>query len=520
MSWSPRLVEEGEPIANANELKERTKNNVSFTTADHRGSPLTNGTRSSFDGGGGGGSSLQQAAAILSMPKRRLTGGRGNIPPKTETLFVIGGNDKPTMAAEAPSWAEPTLRNSMMDGVDILDSSSAVPQSSTAFHNPQHWQPPCTSHTTTETFLTIGGPQDNQYYPALHQQTHHSSFPQKTTGHFTLPLSHSPPPLPNYREGDHSHNSYPLNYDQVSDDHDMDGSASHSMDDELLFAQTQQQPFHHAPYISPPHSHATALNPAAARSTTQQTQTSYEIGGESMLPVTDPTIDIRPVERMEGVQDLGTKMPLVVLDGANVAHHYSQAMAGLDQSSLSVAKTGKPEPDAQGIQVATDHFLQAGLRVLIVLPQYWFKAKPRSGDRSISSNALMETPQLEILNDLKIKGLIVASPPTDDDDAYALTIARREEMRSLSKRNGEGPGFVLSNDMFRDAQDRDSSGLLRQWLRNGRHDTVGPGRISYTFGDMGTMNDRGERILDFIPNPRHPLVVWMEGQILSQQYHG
>ena len=104
---------------------------------------------------------------------------------------------------------------------------------------------------------------------------------------------------------------------------------------------------------------------------------------------------------------------------------------------------------------------------------------------------------------------------TDDDDAYALTIARREEMRSLSKRNGEGPGFVLSNDLFRDAQARDSSGSLLQWLKQGRNETVGPGRISYTFGDMGTMNDRGERILDFIPNPRHPLVIWMEGELLS-----
>ncbi|KAL3918917.1 MAG: hypothetical protein SGARI_007331, partial [Bacillariaceae sp.] len=142
---------------------------------------------------------------------------------------------------------------------------------------------------------------------------------------------------------------------------------------------------------------------------------------------------------------------------------------------------------------------------------------PRDAVNNRAGNALMETPQLEILHSLKEQGLIVASPPTDDDDAYALTIARREEMRSLTKRKGEGPGFVLSNDLFRDAQARDPSGSLKQWLTKGRHEAVGAGRISYTFGDMGTMNDRGERILDFIPNPRHPLVLWMEGQVMAQQ---
>jgi hypothetical protein len=123
---------------------------------------------------------------------------------------------------------------------------------------------------------------------------------------------------------------------------------------------------------------------------------------------------------------------------------------------------------------------------------------------------MMETTHLETLNDLQAQGLIVASPPADDDDAYVLTIARREESRSLRRNNGEGPGFVLSNDMFRDAQKRDGSGALQDWLNNGRNETIGSGRISFTFCDMGTMNDHGERILDFVPNPRHPLVGWVD----------
>lgn len=131
-----------------------------------------------------------------------------------------------------------------------------------------------------------------------------------------------------------------------------------------------------------------------------------------------------------------------------------------------------------------------------------------------STNNETTTNKLKILQALKSQGLLVASPPTDDDDAYALTIARREEQRSLKRpppQTGEGPGFVLSNDLFRDAQQRDDSGTLKEWLTNGRQkSTIGPGRISYTFGDMGTMNDRGEHVFDFLPNPRHPLINWME----------
>lgn len=250
-----------------------------------------------------------------------------------------------------------------------------------------------------------------------------------------------------------------------------------------------------------------------------QTQTSFQIGGfqeerktnhAACAPLaSDEDLDDRPIEQMEGVIDQGSKMPLVVLDGANVAYAYAGVMAGKNNSSLEAASSrNKLEPDVRGIQIATQFFLDAGVRALIVLPQYWF----RENSNNRSANSM--TQKLEILGDLKAKGLIVASPPTDDDDAYALTISRREEMRSLRPpRNGEGPGFVLSNDLFRDAQERDApNGTLKEWLTKGRNDVVGPGRISYTFGDMGSMNDRGERVLDFIPNPRHPLVIWMEQQ--------
>jgi hypothetical protein len=132
----------------------------------------------------------------------------------------------------------------------------------------------------------------------------------------------------------------------------------------------------------------------------------------------------------------------------------------------------------------------------------------------------------QVLQELKRQGLLVAAPPTDDDDAYALTIALRENARARQRDNNHGPAFVLSNDLFRDAQLRDAS--LEAWLKVGGGDggggllqgggsCVGPGRISYAFCDMGRLDDYGERELDIIPNPRHPLIVWIEQQLRQPQ---
>lgn len=120
----------------------------------------------------------------------------------------------------------------------------------------------------------------------------------------------------------------------------------------------------------------------------------------------------------------------------------------------------------------------------------------------------MMTDRLQVLTDLKARGLLVAAPPRDDDDAYALTIARREHYRfrrsvGVNVNEMTGSGHVLSNDMFRDAMARDAD--LELWLKQG-------GRISFAFCDLGTMDDHGEKELDFIPNPRHFLVSDIERQ--------
>jgi hypothetical protein len=221
---------------------------------------------------------------------------------------------------------------------------------------------------------------------------------------------------------------------------------------------------------------------------------------------------------MEGVEDHSVKAPLVVMDGANVAYAYAQS-GGDGGSSLRQAQRDPPEPDARGIRVACEYFRAAGVRVLVVLPQSWLRVKPRPGD--LSGDAAMQTDRWEILQGLQRAGLLATSPPTDDDDAYVLTIARRESARDAARR-GQGPGYVLSNDLFRDAQRRDGTGRLAHWLHEGDGEALGPGRISYTFCHMGRIDDHGERELDIVPNPRHPLVTWIERQHAAPAYskHG
>lgn len=218
----------------------------------------------------------------------------------------------------------------------------------------------------------------------------------------------------------------------------------------------------------------------------------YEIGA-----------DERPVERMEGVQDHSTQSALVVMDGANLAYHYAQSLSNspaLEGESYYDAMRSGRKTDVRGIRVACQYFIQANIRVLVVLPASWLRRKPQAGDASSDSNALMQTEQLDVLEDLQRRGWLVAAPPTDDDDAYVLTIARREAKR--------GAAFCLSNDLFRDAQERDAS--LGTWLKEGTSAETGPGRMSYTFYSAGRRDEFGDKELELVPNPRHPLVRWIE----------
>jgi hypothetical protein len=297
---------------------------------------------------------------------------------------------------------------------------------------------------------------------------------------------------------------------------------------------------------TPPHNHQVAFSgvlptphPSQQSDNADHNSYSWNSSSISSLRRTPYHVEIgaddRVTERMQGVEVLDKLYaPLVVLDGANIAYAYGGVLSssGGRMNSTTAAPRNGPPPHARGILVACRYFQTAGLRVLAVLPPtQWFRvsSQPASNHhhqhQSNNSNNIAMDHVAALLELHQQVGLLVSSPPTDDDDAYALTIAQRENVRA-ARRGGHGPAFVVSNDLFRDAQSRDTTGQLYEWLNHHNNNNsgdkatitndhndehqIGPGRISFAFCDMGALDDHGDRELDFVPNPRHPLVEWIE----------
>ena len=121
---------------------------------------------------------------------------------------------------------------------------------------------------------------------------------------------------------------------------------------------------------------------------------------------------------MEGVvKDYASMGPLVVLDGANVAYAYADALGGgesADNNNYNHHYNTKKrlQPNLVGIQVACDYFAASslGIRVLVVLPASYYRIKPRN-----AGGGLVETDQWDILERLKQEGKLAMAPPTDDE---------------------------------------------------------------------------------------------------------
>ena len=253
---------------------------------------------------------------------------------------------------------------------------------------------------------------------------------------------------------------------------------------------------------------------------------SQQIESKSSKPPTQQARHVQsPPQLINQVSD--SSAPLVVLDGANVAYDFAETM----KPSLQ-----KREPDPKGIRLAIDYFLKNNCRVVAVVPRSWYQLKPRPGDHyhlknrgSAESDAKMLTEEVEELRLLRSQGLLVACPPGDDDDAYAIGLARRETDRALEQQLHEDHddesmsmdddnftvslpstvfgGYVVSNDFYNDAIRRDDmskqhqneslalaarASTLKKWL--GLH------RISYSFANVGGKE------LEFVPNPRNVLI--------------
>lgn len=516
-SARPRLVEEGEPIAFANHHDGRNYDDDHHEISGNRNvinsfSP-TNQNKHGNDHQRRptGSSSLQQAASSLQRAARQTRNGGvggtdstrrrsygGNPPTKTFTSYVIGG-ERTTPPVHAHESSGPThLHSAAIIGGNTYGNSNSNSNNSNS--NDVKY--------SSNQFI-ISSPNEMSIATQAHP-CHHNEDEDDAMIDCDLIEGETPMMNPHQR---HPQQQYPP---QRRCDVNAGAQYPHFH---------QQQHEHHYGVSTPRPS--------------RMTQTSFEIGAAAP-PLPDPVLLPHPshalledvhrapaVDRMEGVEDHSEKAEIVVLDGANVAYAYTDAKSSSTPSLTAAAASSSPssnrhhkkEPDVQGIRVAVDYFLQHGIRVLVVLPLYFWRSKPRPGDPAAQAPSSSFQQQMEILEDLQARRLMVPSPPADDDDAYAITIARREDAKSQRYPERIAPGYVLSNDMFRDAQERDaiasltdsSIGDLKTWLQKGRVPDH-PGRISYTFFDNHSMNDRGEPVLDFQPNPRHPLIMRIERQ--------
>jgi Zc3h12a-like Ribonuclease NYN domain len=518
----PRLVEEGKPIGYDDTHDDHDHEMMIHDDVEHRRSAST----AALDSQHRTPSAKKDASAPASSSLLRAVGGKIPTPkrkPQRSMKVVIGKNS--------------------IDSVH--DDNQDTASSHYSNHHQQQQQPPhqCNPHHQQQ--------QHQHTNEMMHFQVHAQHY---EIGDSSVTMSNAPPLLQSHFQHSaagvvdpykqHLQQPNPLHVQQP-DHHirqQMTAAARPTLPPRQAPAQRgphQQQNHHH-------HQHHHEMQFAPHR-------THIEIGS-----------DTRPTERMEGVvvPDNEARLrfaPLVVLDGANIAYSYADMVHG-DRGSGGYRRH-RLEPDARGLSVACQYFLNAGIRVLVVLPAPWLRQNIVVND---SNNDQHQQQRLQILHELRQAGLLVMAPPTDDDDAYCLTIARRENARL-----DRGPAYVMSNDLFRDAQAREeelaaaaAAGgsqieanaelILGTWLSVGgkpggggdgsggagiavantasslqkgqqqqsqhRHRQqeeaapTGPGRISYTFVDMGQLDDYGDRQLDIVPNPRHPLIAWIEAQ--------
>ena len=115
-------------------------------------------------------------------------------------------------------------------------------------------------------------------------------------------------------------------------------------------------------------------------------------------------------------------------DGANVAHAHSA-----DGASFS----------ARGVALALGWFAARGFaHVVAFLPAHHLlerSAGAAADARGGGGGARMQTEEWAMLDDLRRRGFVAATPSNEDDDAYIVTFAARVR----------GDAVIVSNDHYR-----------------------------------------------------------------------
>ncbi len=176
--------------------------------------------------------------------------------------------------------------------------------------------------------------------------------------------------------------------------------------------------------------------------------------GGSMVPSTTDVAsrNEEPMLQAQQIQDYFSEMVdegpeqrdrlLIVLDAANIGWHYGCGESFVAEGvAIAVDNLSKFQINGNAACQCNDglngnHLNQSRvLEIIAFLPFHYFRIKPRNGGYT---NGMMQTENVDILEDLARAKLLAPVPSNDSDDAYILNYAR------------ENNGFIISNDRFQD----------------------------------------------------------------------
>ena len=151
---------------------------------------------------------------------------------------------------------------------------------------------------------------------------------------------------------------------------------------------------------------------------------------------------------------LKKEKPLIILDASNVAMRH-----------------GGQTYSTKGIKIVMDYFTKNGHQVISFLPEYLFRQKDPNNPLN---KKRVQPDNIEYLNDLYKKHLVIQSPPQDYDDSYCIQHAKNHN------------AFIVTNDLFRDYLEHITDNRKRETERIWIKERC----ISFTFNKD-----------EFIPNP-------------------
>ena len=143
--------------------------------------------------------------------------------------------------------------------------------------------------------------------------------------------------------------------------------------------------------------------------------------------------------------------PIILLDACNIAMRH-----------------GEKTFSSKGIQIVMDYFQKNGHTVLAFLPEYLFRNTNTQRERRVVPD------NIEYLNELNAKKLIVQTPAQDYDDSYCIQYCK------------EKSAYIVTNDLYRDYLEKKTDNRIRETERL----WILEKRISFTFHQD-----------EFMPNP-------------------